>query len=133
MPRPASPASSLKSSSLTTGTSTTPQSRVSCSQENRRVYSQLLSPRRVNLTDCHAPYFKEARRAATAALTLEEQLAGQKQIKALESQRNEERRSLFEAQDKVDLQRVELISTIEGKLTQRSELKTLFTLRWALN
>ena len=31
---------------------------------------------------------KEARRAATTALTLEEKLAGQKQIKALEAQRN---------------------------------------------
>jgi len=75
---------------------------------------------------------KEARRAATAALTLEEKLAGQKQIKALESQRNEKRRSLFEAQDKVDLQRADLIATIEGKLTQRSELHTLFTIRWSI-
>ena len=33
---------------------------------------------------------KEARRAATTALTLEEKLAGQKQIKALESQRKEQ-------------------------------------------
>ena len=75
---------------------------------------------------------KEARRAATTALTLEEKLAGQKQIKALESQRNEKRRSLFEAQDKVDLQREELISNIEGKLTQHTKLNTLFTLRWRL-
>ena len=45
---------------------------------------------------------KEARRAATTALTLEEKLAGQKQIKALEAQRNEKRRSLFDAQDDVE-------------------------------
>ena len=76
---------------------------------------------------------KEARRAATTALTLEEKLAGQKQIKALESQRNEKRRSLFEAQDKVDLQREELISNIEGKLTQKSGIQQLFTIRWILN
>ncbi len=76
---------------------------------------------------------KEARRAATTALTLEEKLAGQKQIKALESQRNEKRRSLFEAQDKVDQQRSELIATIEGKLTQKSGLQQLFTIRWNLN
>jgi adenine-specific DNA-methyltransferase len=75
---------------------------------------------------------KEARRAATAALTLEEKLAGQKQIKVLETQRNDKRRSLFEAQDKVDLQRADLIATIEGKLTQRSELHTLFTIRWSI-
>lgn len=75
---------------------------------------------------------KEARRAATTALTLEEKLAGQKQIKALESQRNEKRRSLFEAQDKVDQQREDLITNIEGKLTQKSGLQQLFTIRWVL-
>lgn len=75
---------------------------------------------------------KEARRAATAALTLEEKLVGQKQIKALESQRNQKRRSLFEAQDEVDRQRDELISLIEGKLVQQTELLQLFVIRWGL-
>ncbi|MEK7686391.1 MAG: SNF2-related protein [Verrucomicrobiota bacterium] len=75
---------------------------------------------------------KEARRAATLALTLEEKLAGQKQIKALEAQRSQKRRTLFDAQDEVDLQRERLIANIEGKLTQRVDLKPLFTLRWRL-
>lgn len=75
---------------------------------------------------------KEARRAATTALTLEEKLAGQKQIKGLESQRNEKRRSLFDAQDKVDQQRENLIATIEGKLTQKTGLADLFSIRWRL-
>jgi adenine-specific DNA-methyltransferase len=75
---------------------------------------------------------KEARRAATTALTLEEKLAGQKQIKALEAQRNQKRRSLFDAQDQVDKQREELIAVIEGKLNQTTSLQPLFVLRWAL-
>jgi ERCC4-related helicase len=75
---------------------------------------------------------KEARRAATAALTLEDKLAGQKQIKTLESQRNDRRRSLFDAQDRVDKQRDELISQIEAKLTQTSSLQQLFTVRWRI-
>jgi hypothetical protein len=75
---------------------------------------------------------KEARRATTTALTLEEKLAGQKQIKALDSQRNDKRRSLFEAQDKVDQDREELIARIEGKLTQKSSLQQAFTIRWSL-
>ena len=75
---------------------------------------------------------KEARRAATTALTLEEKLAGQKQIKALEAQRNQKRRSLFEAQDRVDRQREELISAIEGKLNQITAMQPLFMLRWGL-
>ncbi|MBP9158416.1 MAG: DEAD/DEAH box helicase, partial [Sphingobium sp.] len=76
---------------------------------------------------------KEARRAATTALTLEEKLAGQKQIKALEAQRNQKRRSLFDAQDQVDKQREELIAVIEGKLEQTTALLPLFTLRWTLH
>jgi adenine-specific DNA-methyltransferase len=76
---------------------------------------------------------KEARRAATAALTLEEKLAGQKQIKALESQRNQKRRTLFDAQDEIDRQRDELIARIEGKLQQRTRHDQLFTIRWRLD
>ena len=52
--------------------------------------------------------------------------------KTLESQRNEKRRSLFEAQDKVDQQREDLIANIEGKLQQRASLIALFTIRWCL-
>ena len=73
---------------------------------------------------------KEVRRATSTALTLEEKLAGQKQIKTLESQRNQKRRSLFEAQDEVDRQRDELIAQIEGKLQQQVNSISLFTMRW---
>ncbi|MFH1857855.1 MAG: SNF2-related protein, partial [Candidatus Omnitrophota bacterium] len=75
---------------------------------------------------------KEARRAATAALSLEEKLAGQKQVKALEQQRNAKRRVLFDAQDEIDRQRERLIAAIEGKLQQRSSLDELFKIRWKL-
>ena len=75
---------------------------------------------------------KEARRAAGSALTLEDKLASQKQIKAIESQRNDKRRSLFEAQDAIDKQREELIGKIEGKLQQAVVTTALFTLRWQL-
>ena len=40
---------------------------------------------------------REARRAATAVLTLEEKLEAQKCIKAIEAQRNTRRRALFDA------------------------------------
>jgi len=75
---------------------------------------------------------KEARRAATTALTLEEKLDAQKRIRALEGQRNEKRRSLFDAQDAVDRQREDLIAKIEGKLQQRADTVRLFTIRWRL-
>ena len=75
---------------------------------------------------------KEARRAATAASTLEEKLAGQKQVKALESQRNAKRRALFDAQDDIDRRREQLIAEIEGKLQQRVSQQKLFSIRWKL-
>ena len=75
---------------------------------------------------------KEVRRAATTAMTLEDKLAGQKQIKALEAQRNQKRRTLFDAQDQVDKQREELIATIEGKLTQATRVERLLSLHWTV-
>jgi len=43
-----------------------------------------------------------AKRAASAATTLEEKLGAQKEIKALEAARNRKRRELFDMQDKID-------------------------------
>jgi len=75
---------------------------------------------------------KEAKRAAKLAVSLEEKLAGQKQVKALESQRNQRRRTLFDAQDDVDHQREVLIEKIEGKLSQSLSQQHLFSIRWIL-
>lgn len=76
---------------------------------------------------------KEARRAATAALTLEQKLAGQKQVRSLEALRNQKRRSLFDAQDEIDRQRQKLIEEIEGKLEQRATVVPLFVIHWRLH
>jgi len=75
---------------------------------------------------------KEARRAATVALALEEKLAGQKVIKLLEAERSTKRRTLFDAQDRIDEQRAELIAQIEDKLEQSIDTRPLFTIRWRL-
>lgn len=76
---------------------------------------------------------KEARRAASAALSLEDKLNGQKQIKALETHRKERRRSLFDAQDGIDDKREALIEKIEGKLQASASSEELFTIRWVLS
>ena len=75
---------------------------------------------------------KEAKRAATVAPTLEEKLAGQKQIKTLEAGRNGKRRSLFDAQDEIDQRRDQLIREIEGKLDQKQILQNVLSIRWRL-
>lgn len=75
---------------------------------------------------------KEQKRQAKILPTLEEKLRAQKQIKALETQRKQKRHSLFEAQDAIDDQRDELITMIDNKLTQQTETKPLFILKWHL-
>tara|TARA_R110002124_G_scaffold126278_4_gene285818 strand:- start:9223 stop:12087 length:2865 start_codon:yes stop_codon:yes gene_type:complete len=75
---------------------------------------------------------KDARRVATIAQTLEEKLGGQKAVKGLEAERSNKRRSLFDAQDKIDEQRTELIAQIEGKLEQSATTARLFNIRWRL-
>lgn len=76
---------------------------------------------------------REARRVSTAALTLEDKLSGQKQIKALEAQRSQKRRHLFDAQDDVEAKRDILIQSLEAKLNQRTNSERLFQVRWILN
>ena len=84
------------------------------------------------MQECRTPGSVGGGRAATVALTLEDKLAGQKQIKALEATRNQKRHSLFDAQDQVDKRREELIAQIEDKLNQKSALVRLFTIHWRI-
>jgi len=75
---------------------------------------------------------KEARRAALAAVSLEQKLTAQKEVKALEKERTARRRALFDAQDEIDEQRDAIISETEGRMTQKPVLSELFTIRWRL-
>ena len=75
---------------------------------------------------------KEARRFALAALTLEEKLAAQKEVKALEKERSDKRRSLFLAQDEIDAQRDKIISDTEARLEYKESLDELFCVRWSI-
>lgn len=73
---------------------------------------------------------KEARRAASAGLSLEDKVAGQRQVKKLESERNDKRRKLFAAQDEIEQRRDKLIASVEAKLEQRVNLERLLSIRW---
>lgn len=75
---------------------------------------------------------KEARRVALAAVTLEEKLAVQKEVKTLEKERTAKRRDLFAAQDEIDAQRDQIIEETEGRLDQSHSLLKLFCVRWRL-
>ena len=75
---------------------------------------------------------REARRSAQIAPALADKLAIQKQVRELESARTRKRRELFDAQDRIDKQRQDLIETIEKKLQQDCKVTPVFTVRWLL-
>jgi hypothetical protein len=66
------------------------------------------------------------------AASLKDKLEAQKQMKSLESTRNQKRRELFDAQDAIDRQRDELIDRIEKQLRQRHAAKPVFAIRWRI-
>src|SRR5207253_10860870 len=59
---------------------------------------------------------REKRRLAALAASLSDKLQEQRDLKALEGTRSKKRKELFDAQDKIDLQRDELIARIECQL-----------------
>jgi ERCC4-related helicase len=75
---------------------------------------------------------REARRSAQIAAALAEKLSIQKQVRELDSARTRKRRELFDAQDRIDKQRQDLIETIEKKLQQDCNETPVFTVRWSL-
>jgi len=75
---------------------------------------------------------REARRSAQIAPVLADKLSIQKQIRELEAARTRKRRELFDAQDRIDKQRQDLIETIEKKLQQDCNVTPVFTVRWSL-
>ncbi len=75
-------------------------------------------------------HIREAKQRARTALTLEEKLTGQREVKALEAERRDKRRALYQEQDRIDGDRDALISAVEGRLKQRATSEGLFTVRW---
>lgn len=64
---------------------------------------------------------------------LEDKIAAQREVKDLEKRRSEKRRSLFDAQDEVDVQKDKLFDEVEQTLRQkRTTEETLFTIRWRI-
>ena len=75
---------------------------------------------------------REARRSAQTAPALVEKLTIQKHVRELEGARTRKRQEMFDAQDRIDKQRQDLIETIEKKLQQDCKETPVFTVRWSL-
>ncbi|PIQ23108.1 hypothetical protein COW36_03535 [bacterium (Candidatus Blackallbacteria) CG17_big_fil_post_rev_8_21_14_2_50_48_46] len=69
---------------------------------------------------------------AKKILNLEQKVKALRDIKELEKKRNQLRMSLYEAQDDVDNQKEELMTSIENRLRQKTQRTELFTIRWKL-
>ena len=75
---------------------------------------------------------REAKREARLETGLAAKVEKHRKQKALEAQRAEKRRALFEAQDEVDGKKETLLVEIEGRLKQQVTEVPLFTIRWSV-
>ncbi len=76
---------------------------------------------------------KEHRPRLEPRILLEDKLASQKQIRPIESLRNDKLSSLFDALDQGNYQRFRLIEKIEGKPLNTSLELPRFTIGWSLS
>jgi superfamily II DNA or RNA helicase len=75
---------------------------------------------------------KALRRLARQAVTLEEQRQIQEKIQRLERQQRRQRQEIFAVEDDVMVKRDALIDSLEKRLSQRTQVETLFTVRWSV-
>lgn len=75
---------------------------------------------------------KEAKKVAAGSMSLAVKLEQQKRLRDLEQSRNAKRRSLYEAQDDIDVQRDSLINKVEKQLQCTVNTVKLFAVKWSL-
>ncbi len=75
---------------------------------------------------------KQARKAAALSKSFADKLNYQKNIRSLEAQKTTKRHALFDEQDRIDLQRDELISRHEKRLTPQVQVEQIFVIRWSV-
>jgi len=75
---------------------------------------------------------KALRRQARQATTLAEQHAIQEKLQKLERQQRRQRQEIFRIEDEIMEKRDQLIDQLEQRLAQRTQVETLFTIRWAV-
>lgn len=66
------------------------------------------------------------------APTLEQEKQFQEKILALEQAKRRQRQRIFEIEDEIEEKRKTLVASLEARLQQRTEVKTLFTVRWKI-
>jgi len=74
----------------------------------------------------------EAKRELLMTVDLPSKLQAHKKVKDLEKLRQDKRKTLFDAQDKIDADKDRLIGEIEAQLMQQTSEEEVFTIRWAV-
>ena len=74
----------------------------------------------------------EQKRTARLTSKLEEKIEVQREVGRLEKLRSEKRRSLFEAEDAIEGDKDKLLEEAEMRLSQRTEMKELFSIYWSV-
>ena len=82
-----------------------------------------------NLEDARAE-IRALRRDVRMAATVQEQHEIQERLRDAEKKKRRARNRINEVEDEVDEKRIEIIESLETKLTQKTETETLFTIRW---
>jgi hypothetical protein len=75
---------------------------------------------------------KTLKRQARQASSLEEQRGIQDKIRSLEKKRRQQRQDIFRIEDEIEEKRDRLVDQLEERMTQRSDIQTLFTIRWCV-
>jgi hypothetical protein len=75
---------------------------------------------------------KEAKRASLAAVTLQDKLNYQKQVKELVQAQKKKRAEIFESQDAIEARRDALIEKLQSQLEMNQAIAPLFTVRWTV-
>lgn len=73
---------------------------------------------------------KTLKRLSRQALTLDEQKEIQDKIRKQEKKRREQRQEIFRIEDEIEEKRDRLIDQLEERMTQRSDVQSLFVIRW---
>lgn len=75
---------------------------------------------------------KAMNRQARLAVTLEEQHSIQEKTRDLEKLMRRQRQRIFDVEDEIIAKRDQLIASLEKRLSQRTSIEHLFTIRWAV-
>lgn len=75
---------------------------------------------------------KKLKKESKAITILEEKVKAQRAIKNLEKKRNDKRRKIYEEQDRIEIEKENLIREIEIRMKLKHNLKTIMQIKWKI-